>query len=529
MHKNTLLPKCLSAWALLFTMEYGIAEPHSLHEAPLHQTPLHENNLYKNHLPLKNTAFEDLLNDTYKLMDENWQRPSGGFCSSGRAATWCALGLLHRNASGDIEKASDMLTAVLSHQINAPGKYYHGAFVRRFLSPEEYNKLDLFNLSSSYFDYNYREFVGNAFILMLIEFSDVLPEELVKKMHDAVYLMAEGAYLRNMSAEYSNIAVMQAYLLHYAGIKYNQPRWEKRSRALSGDIVRHFRENGTINEYNSPTYDGVTLIALSMWRQHGLTRPFRAYGEVVYRELWENVLKHYHPKLRNFVGPWFRAYGNDVTQYVAMTGLLLNRNLPAEQWPSPDGEIRSMRHRHDFGTLPMADLLDVSLPKKLWRELYFPTYDRSFSEYISRDPVVKSSAYMGEDYMFGALYAERGMVHHQSKPITIHWQTITDDIGAITLSSGHHTKATAESGVLEVEINNVVKVRKNDNPEHIRFDVDIADSAELLSIEQNQWAFAGRTFEVKTDATFIDVVKNGSQYHITYQFNTESGNHFEIR
>ena len=472
--------------------------------------------------------YQQLVEHVIARMANNWHTKPGGTCGSIRASSWCVAGLLYRNEQGDIDKSITMLNTIIRHQINAPGKYYHGAFVRNFHSEKELALLDLFDLKQVYFDYNYREFVGTTFILILNKFSHILPEELVSKMHDSIYLMAEGAYLRNMSAEYSNIAIMQAYLLHFAGITYNMPRWEDRAETLSITIAKHFFENGTLNEYNSPTYDGVSLIALAQWQQQGLTKKFKQRGEKIYLELWRSVIEHYHPQLRNFVGPWFRAYGTDTRQYVSIAGLILSRNPSLTEWPIPDFTSGELAHGHDLGVIPNIELLDIHVPDTLTAKLENPVYNHSFKEVISKKPLVESTAYLGKNYMFGALYSDKGMVHHQSKPVTIHWETLSGEVGAITLSSSHSVKSRAEKGLLSININDITKVAKDNNTQEIRFKVDLKSQDELIDIKADLWQFSGRQFIVKTNAKFLGIKEKGHNLFIAYQFK-QGGRYFEIQ
>jgi hypothetical protein len=80
-------------------------------------------------------------------------------------------------------------------------------------------------------------------------------------MDHALFKAAAGAFQRNVTARYTNIALMSAYLSDFVGHRLAVPEWRTRAERLAAEINALFQANQTFEEYNSPTYYGVALTA----------------------------------------------------------------------------------------------------------------------------------------------------------------------------------------------------------------------------------------------------------------------------
>ena len=178
-----------------------------------------------------------------------------------------------RQERGDIARALAIIKTIMSYQFDEPSTRYHGTFFRHHGEPHPPENAVIWRD----YDPNWREFICTVFIVLLKDFSDLLPEALHNQMRHAIRLAAEGAFERKVAAEYTNISLMSAFLLDYAGELYENEIWRDYALKLAHEIHTLFDRYQTFNEYNSPTYYGVDLYALALWREYG-SRP-------VYREL----------------------------------------------------------------------------------------------------------------------------------------------------------------------------------------------------------------------------------------------------
>ncbi|MHC4885300.1 MAG: hypothetical protein ACYTGH_09475 [Planctomycetota bacterium] len=187
-----------------------------------------------------------------------------------RSTASYATGLLMRNAPGDMERAVHALNRVLDHQWCDEAILNFGAFAR---TPEMFTAQPRDPAEGADFDPNWREFIGGNLILILHHFADELPKELNERIHAALRRAAEGAHRRRVWALYSNIAILSAFLMDWAGAEYDHAEWCDHAEALSAATHAHFRETDAFPEYNSPTCYGVDLLGLTLMRNLAPVHP----------------------------------------------------------------------------------------------------------------------------------------------------------------------------------------------------------------------------------------------------------------
>ncbi len=85
-----------------------------------------------------------------------------------------------------------------------------------------------------------------------------------------------------------------------------------------------FERFGDVDEYNSPTYDGIDLFAFALWTAHPPTPTYERSGAAVLAHLGARISTLYHPRLGAMCGPYIRAYGLDLQRYVSLVGIWLH-------------------------------------------------------------------------------------------------------------------------------------------------------------------------------------------------------------
>ena len=274
-----------------------------------------------------------------------------------RESVWYATGLLMRQASGDAARAQAIIEAVMTYQFDEPAAVYHGTFYR---SPDEPHPPENAVIWRDY-DPNWREFICTAFIVLLKDFGDLLPAALQDQMRHAIRLAAAGSFERKVAAEYTNISLMSAFLLDYAGELDGNAVWRDYALELAHEIERLFGRYLTFNEYNSPTYYGVDLYALALWRKYGSLPVYRELGTAMEAAIWRDLAQFYHAGMRNICGPYDRSYGMDMTEYLALLGLWIAAALPAAHAPLPAID-QHFEHAADFYFMPEVALMGSMPP-----------------------------------------------------------------------------------------------------------------------------------------------------------------------
>lgn len=339
-----------------------------------------------------------------------------------RESTYYALGLLER---GETERAAGVLHAVLDHQLDEPGAVYHGTFLR--YSEEALPGTGAVEWRD--YDPNWRDFIGTGFALGLIFFEEQLPAELVARIEHSLCLAVEGTLARAVRPGYTNIALMDAYLLHFTGQRLDEPGWCAAGETLAQQVYDLFAQTGAFEEYNSPTYYGADLYALALWRGFSGSALLRELGAKMEADVWRDIAAYYHAGLRNVAGPWDRSYGMDMTRYAALLGLWIWLGVGREHAPFPD-TTRPFEHAFDLCFGPCAALAGTAIPGDALVHFLAFQGARQVEHTITLSPLRVAMAWLGEDLMLGAEFTGQSkMGYSQFHPLTIHWRTASGAVG----------------------------------------------------------------------------------------------------
>ena len=144
---------------------------------------------------------------------------------------------------------SACLRALCALQYDRPGVAWHGTFARfaEWPQPPDEGAVEWVD-----YDPNWRQFLGTTFTLMLRQFE--LSPPISSKLQAAIALAIEGEPRDRVSARYSNIALMKA--------------WLEEDEPFASEVVQCFDEHGAFDEYGSPTYYGIDLYALALWMRY---------------------------------------------------------------------------------------------------------------------------------------------------------------------------------------------------------------------------------------------------------------------
>lgn len=421
--------------------------------------------------------------------------PEGGEGSgekrhSVRETGWYAVGLLERNEGTDRARALRAIEAVLKQQINEPGAKWDGTFYR---APEEERLVFQAEKPAAYrqfkeYDPNWRQFIGTTLLLILEKFPTQIPSELADRMiASAAHAAASEQHDGRLHPNYTNIALMHAVLCSYLGEKRHDAALSRVGVEYMEEVYRGYKAHDSFAEFNSPTYYGVDLYGLALWRELGVTPRMRALGAELEGDLWRDTASLYNANLRNICGPFDRSYGMDMRRYAALTGLWLRLVLPEEVAPFPP-LAGPKDHIHDFLFAPMAIALGPKVPAEVMGEFEKFSGDRLVKKTLPDNRV--ATAWLGTQVMMGAESAglARSVENESTQyhPITVHWKTPAGGIGWIRLVHAPRMDATAERGQLSIQ----------GSGEYI-FRVHLPeDSGEMAA---GLWKFPGLELTVETD------------------------------
>ena len=260
-----------------------------------------------------------------------------------------ALGAFLDLESGRVERARRALREVLKHQypIDADSRWA-GTFKTHASQPDAgLTDRDGRLLDREWRDYdpNWRQFLG--VILSIIErlYGHVLGDEMRECLVAAVQLAATSEPRSRISPHYSNIALMHA--------------WLSGDTALAGAVAAQLSRDGDIAEYNSPTYDAISLMASCLLADFSTTADQRGLGMLARNAIASRLNTVWHPDLALQAGPYSRAYGLDPRLYVSLMSVLMAAiDVPAA---GPTKLDNTTTHVHDLYFLPFFTRICASL------------------------------------------------------------------------------------------------------------------------------------------------------------------------
>jgi len=378
---------------------------------------------------------------TTKFMDGLWNEEVGlienastGLPPPVRETSWYALGLLTRDGAGDAARAQRAIETVVSKQYDSPGTLFHGSFPR-FASDPALPPADAQEFVG--FDPNWRQFIGTALALGIERFGDKLGG-VRSAAERSVDLAAAGERVDRVEPDYSNIAIMHAWLLAHTGSR-------QQGEKLAREIAARYRRAHAIDEYNSPTYDGVALYGLALWREEPPSRLFASLGNELSDGLWKNVAGTYHAGLRNSAGPYSRAVGMDLSDYASLVGLWIWSAVGQDLAPFPE-LVQPIGHAGDVCFGPLVDLFSPDVPRAALRSLRAFRGERTVRAGL--EGTWEATSWLASDVMLGGHTGAPVRVGGQQiHPATAHWAN-----GWIRILGDSRIDAVASKGRLALTI-----------------------------------------------------------------------------
>lgn len=325
-----------------------------------------------------------------------------------RSMTRLAEALLYRNEGDDLSNAEKILKWILKNQYTDTKSEYYGLWKTNVLNDRH--------------DQNWREFIGCDLIIIYSFYQQVLPADLLEGIKAGLIHAAKGALKRNVGADYTNISVMSAFLMDYVGNTFDINELKAGGLKKATEVYQLFNRHQTFSEYNSPTYYGVTLIGLALWRELA-SAPVKKMGLELEESLWTEIGSNYHPRFRNLTGPYFRAYGMDMRKYYSIAGIWIAVAVDAEKLaPLPRG--KGAKEEEMSNIAPILHL-GLSIPKPVLLALK-EFNDSVFTERlvpgkIAGDTLKRITTMVSPGWMMGGLWGNL-RVWNQIKTGTIHWQ-----------------------------------------------------------------------------------------------------------
>lgn len=222
----------------------------------------------------------------------------------------------------------------------------------------------------------------------------------------------------NLSPSYSNPWLMRTMTSSWTGRKLKDSNMTTWGDKWAEEFLELFDRNKTLSEFNSPTYAGVSLYALTLAAKY-LGATDSVIGENakrVIQEIWDYESLLWNPNLRNFAGPWDRTYGFDMNNYVAIMSIWIWSFVGKESTYKNTSPIWTMAHADDFEFAPVAAVL--------------ADYHKTL---VSTSTISRLSSFTGEHTYHGHAYAppadqeQRNITSWLSANLTIGAESFSQD------------------------------------------------------------------------------------------------------
>ncbi len=435
-----------------------------------------------------------LTESAMQYMDGQWDEAAGLIGGPGghgtRASAQYAVGLLLRNGPGDAARAHRIIESLARVQVDAPQSADHGIWSPR---AEDRSTLPGRRAEPS-LDPNWREFVGSAEILLLEEFRPLLDDTTVSLLEQCIRRAAEGDHARRVRPQYTNIALMSAHLLGWAGQRFGVAEWRDHGKRLAKAVYHNFKTNGSFDEYNSPTYGGVDLYGLGLWRTHPVTPEMAAMAAEMETGFWRDLAAFYHAGMRNLCGPFDRAYGMDMREYVALAGVWVAFCVPENAAPLPPAGSAAEKDGERFA-IPSYALVRREPPAEVLPHLQKFEGERQLCRPIGHGGKRIATAWLSQDLMIGGgVTPPFKNSPEQAHPVTAHWTAPDGGVCWMRQRGDFSVEAVAAKNSLSIRCRKLYG-RKMDN--RVRFEVHAA-GARMDMVNGNQWHLPGLDVKVAT-------------------------------
>lgn len=222
------------------------------------------------------------------------------FIHSTRDSLSYALGLLDTELTGYEERAFDIIRQVISLQDTDPAHDTFGIWSWFYEEP-------LDQMAPP--DWNWADFCGSRLVQALSRHGHRFPDDLREAAVLSIECACEAIIRRNVGPDYTNIAIIGAFVTRIAGEKLGRKDYADYGLERLRRLYAHTLKHGAFQEYNSPVYTYIAILELSKLQSETSDSRVRAWTRDLLELTWRTVARYYHPATAQWSGPHSRCYG----------------------------------------------------------------------------------------------------------------------------------------------------------------------------------------------------------------------------
>ncbi len=216
-----------------------------------------------------------------------------------RTAANYVVDLLETGIQKNQERAFKVIEALLAAQDVNPENETYGIWPYYFEEPlEKMNRPD----------WNWADFIGVQLLEAYMQFNEILPDDLKKKMEESIIHAARSIQKRDVKPGYTNIAIMGTLVTHLAAHLFDITDLKAYADMRMNRFYDYTKQLNGFVEYNSPTYTQVALNELMRMKQYMLDEATLDMVDYCYNTGWRVLATHYHVPTSQLAGPHSRSY-----------------------------------------------------------------------------------------------------------------------------------------------------------------------------------------------------------------------------
>jgi len=169
------------------------------------------------------------------------------------------------------------------------------------------------------------------------------PDDEDRALDAAHYAVAAEEFSGRLPVTYTNVVACHGASLLTVGHLTSDAAMKAKGLSWLADLVSDHKARGGFCEFNSPTYGGVTLLAL------GLASQVEASLVDTFHDVRRCIESRWDRDAGEFQGPYVRSYGARVCDYVAITAALVGAPPP----------MLTARHAGDWGMAALGEVAGI--------------------------------------------------------------------------------------------------------------------------------------------------------------------------
>jgi hypothetical protein len=258
---------------------------------------------------------------------------------------------------GNVERAVTALRNVLALQYPVSERPWSGTFPVSAEQPDPPDDA----VAWVHYDPNWRQFLGCILALCAIEHRNVLPDDVLAGISTALERCVAGEPDDRIPRWYTNPNLMHAWLQGHVAAATDDIELRGAALVRVASAMERTLRYGDVDEYNSPTYDGIDLFALGLWATHPPSDGLADAASTMLPPIGGRISTLYHPTFGTTCGPYIRAYGLDPRSYVSLSGLLFSVLGEPADLVLPERLDPNTVHVHDLYFLPLLHAVAPAL------------------------------------------------------------------------------------------------------------------------------------------------------------------------